>query len=53
MAAPGSRSEGLRMRVLPVVNAIGIVHRGIILMIAQIVSAFNAIEQQRIHTRGS
>ena len=31
MAAPGSRSEGLRTRVFPVTAAIGIVHSGIIL----------------------
>ena len=31
MAAPGSRSDGLTTRVLPVAIAIGIVHRGIIL----------------------
>ena len=31
MAAPGSRSDGLRMRVLPVTVARGIVHRGIML----------------------
>lgn len=31
MAAPGSRSEGLRMRVFPVTAAMGIVHSGIIL----------------------
>ena len=31
MAAPGSRSEGLKTRVFPVTAAIGIVHRGIIL----------------------
>lgn len=31
MAAPGSRSEGLRIRVFPVTAAIGIVHSGIIL----------------------
>ena len=31
MAAPGSRSEGFKMRVLPVTVAMGIVHKGIIL----------------------
>ena len=31
IAAPGSRSEGFRMRVLPVTVARGIVHKGIIL----------------------
>lgn len=31
MAAPGSRSDGLRIRVFPVVAAIGMVQRGIIL----------------------
>jgi hypothetical protein len=31
MAAPGSRSDGLRTRVLPVTTANGIVHNGIIL----------------------
>lgn len=31
IAAPGSRSEGLRMRVFPVTAAMGIVHSGIIL----------------------
>jgi hypothetical protein len=31
MEAPGSRSDGLRMRVLPVVIAMGIVHKGIML----------------------
>ena len=31
MAAPGSRSEGLRMRVFPVTAAMGMVHSGIIL----------------------
>lgn len=31
IAAPGSRSEGLTRRVLPVANAKGIVQRGIIL----------------------
>lgn len=31
IAAPGSRSEGLQMRVLPVTAAMGIVQRGIIL----------------------
>lgn len=30
MAAPGSRSEGLRIRVFPVATAIGIVQSGII-----------------------
>lgn len=31
IAAPGSRSEGFKMRVLPVTVAKGIVHKGIIL----------------------
>jgi hypothetical protein len=30
MMAPGSSSEGLRMKVLPVIVAIGIYHNGII-----------------------
>jgi len=33
IAAPGSRSDGLRTSVFPVTAAMGIVHRGIMLII--------------------
>ncbi len=35
MEAPGSRSEGLRMRVLPVARATGMVQRGIMLRLCK------------------
>lgn len=46
IAAPGSRSEGLSIRVFPVAIAIGIVHNGIILSL----ESGRAQEQRKLHT---